>query len=67
LEEKARLKTGFKRVVNKRSSLPDGYERIFKKCPKCKERFYYDFIPYSLSNPVLWLPCGHDLKRAKEF
>ena len=28
---------------------------------KCGDERYYDYVPYSLSNPVLLMPCGHGL------
>lgn len=53
---------GFKRKVNQLYKKSDGYEREFVKCKKCGERAYYDFVPYSLSNPIQTTPCGHDIK-----
>jgi hypothetical protein len=40
-----------------------GYERLFYRCKKrgCKRVFYYDYVPYSLANPVLVQPCGHNI------
>lgn len=37
-----------------------GYKRKWLKCKTCSSVVYRDYIPYSLSNPVMWLPCGHD-------
>lgn len=53
---------GFKRVVNRLNPLESGYVRCFIKCKKCKTNGYYDYMPYSLSNPLRWAECGHDLK-----
>jgi hypothetical protein len=39
----------------------EGYKRQWIKCNKCHMAFYYDYIPYSLSNPITWTPCGHSL------
>jgi hypothetical protein len=50
---------GFKRVINKKNPLSKGRERAFVKCRKCKTQSYYDFVPYSLSNPIMTTPCGH--------
>ncbi len=38
-----------------------GYKRRWCKCNECGEIFYVDFVPYSLSNPIRWLPCYHGL------
>lgn len=51
---------GFKRVVNRDNPLQKGYERAFVKCKRCKNRAFYDFIPFSLSNPIMFVYCGHD-------
>jgi hypothetical protein len=40
--------------------VPFGKERQWLKCKKCGNVVYYDYVPYSLSNPIMWLPCGHD-------
>jgi transposase-like protein len=52
-------------VKVKRSELPQdvvevstGYERSWYKCKKCGKLQYHDYIPYSLSNPVLSLVCN---------
>lgn len=36
-----------------------GFARKWVACRHCQRRFYYDYQPYSLSNPILTLPCGH--------
>lgn len=38
-----------------------GYRRQWVRCRKCGREAYYDYIPYSLANPVMNLPCGHDV------
>jgi hypothetical protein len=43
-----------------RKPLP-GYKRKHVRCIECKQRFHYDYIPYSLSTPIIVLPCGHGL------
>lgn len=40
---------------------PPGYKRKHVRCIECKQRFHYDYIPYSLSTPILVLPCRHGL------
>ena len=41
--------------------IPDGYERKWVKCKECGRVAYYDFVPYSLNNPIMSLPCKHDV------
>jgi hypothetical protein len=36
-----------------------GYNRQWVKCKACGQVAYYDYIPYSLANPAMILPCGH--------
>lgn len=36
-----------------------GCRRTFKQCRKCKRVAYYDYVPFSLSNPITTMPCGH--------
>lgn len=36
-----------------------GYKRQWVKCRECGQVAYYDYIPFSLANPVMTLPCGH--------
>ena len=38
-----------------------GMKRAFVACKQCESVAYYDFVPYSLSNGVACLPCGHGL------
>jgi hypothetical protein len=38
-----------------------GYNRQWVKCKECGAPSYYDYVPYSLSNPIKILPCGHGL------
>jgi len=37
----------------------EGYERQWLKCRTCGHLQYYDYIPYSLSNPIMTTACGH--------
>lgn len=41
--------------------LRPGYRRQWVRCRECQRVAFYDYIPYSLSNPVMTLPCGHGL------
>ena len=50
---------GFKRFINKHNPLTGRTERKFVKCKRCKAKSYYDYIPYSLSNPLMVPDCGH--------
>jgi ribosomal protein S10 len=36
-----------------------GMQRQWVKCRECGQVQYYDFIPYSLGNPVMVSSCGH--------
>lgn len=36
-----------------------GYKRDWVRCNSCASVYHRDYVPYSLSNPVLALPCGH--------
>lgn len=56
---KTLTRTGFKRVINKQIPLNKGYKRKFVECAKCKEKAFYDYIPYSLSNMIKASNCGH--------
>jgi hypothetical protein len=38
-----------------------GYKRKFVRCKRCRRVYYYDFVPYSLSKPLLAIPCGHGI------
>jgi len=40
--------------------IPDGnYCRLWLRCPRCGYYQYRDYVPYSLSNPILVTACGH--------
>jgi hypothetical protein len=36
-----------------------GYKRAWMRCRHCGNIAYRDYVPYSLSNPVLVFPCKH--------
>lgn len=41
---------------------PESYnKRQWVTCRKCGAASFYDYLPNSLSSPVMWLPCGHGL------
>lgn len=37
-----------------------GYQRQWCRCNECGMLQYYDYVPYSLSNPITVSACGHD-------
>lgn len=41
--------------------LKSGYERKWMQCKECKRVYYYDYIPYSLSAPIMTTNCGHSI------
>lgn len=48
----------------KASNLPKvlkGHKRQWKRCRTCGCVAYYDYIPYSLSNPIACMPCSHGI------
>jgi len=38
-----------------------GDTREWRKCRDCAKVFSYDYLPYSIGNPMRWTPCGHSL------
>lgn len=36
-----------------------GYVRQWVRCKRCGRVAYRDYVPFSLSNPILTMPCGH--------
>jgi hypothetical protein len=38
--------------------LDPGKKRQWVRCNKCRRVAYFDYTPYSLSNPIMTLPCG---------
>lgn len=43
--------------------LKRGYERAWVKCVECGNVCFYDYVPYSLSSPIMTAPCGHGAGR----
>lgn len=43
-----------------------GHQRQWVACKTCGRVAHYDYVPYSLSNPIMTMPCGHDLGRRWE-
>jgi hypothetical protein len=50
---------GFKISINRTNPVENGRERAFVKCKKCNCKAFYDYVPYSLSNPMMLSNCGH--------
>lgn len=42
--------------------LAPGYKRDWYQCKVCGFQMYMDYVPYSMSNPVVTSPCGHDFR-----
>lgn len=41
--------------------LRSGYKRQWVKCRTCSQVAHYDYVPYSLSSPIMTMPCGHGI------
>lgn len=41
--------------------LESGYARQWTQCRTCGNIAFYDYVPYSLSRPIMTLPCHHGL------
>ena len=41
------------------SLISRGYTRVYEQCKTCERIYTRDYVPFSLSNPILTLPCGH--------
>jgi len=39
-----------------------GWSRQWLRCRKCGRLQYLDYLPHSLSNPILTSVCGHDVR-----
>jgi len=59
IKSKDLTRTGFKRIINRKYKLAKGYARVFEECKKCKAKAFRDYVPYSLSNPILTSVCEH--------
>jgi hypothetical protein len=62
MKKKKLTEIGFKRIYNKENQLISGYRRAFVKCKRCKTMAAYDYVPYSLYNPIMTTPCGHSFR-----
>lgn len=55
-------------VVTRIKSIPEplpGYKRSWLRCKRHGRPYYRDYVPYSLSNPVMWLDCGCNPKSSE--
>lgn len=48
-------------MTSKIPPIMTGYRRQWVRCKTCARVAYYDYVPYSLSNPIMTMPCGHGL------
>ena len=46
-------------AVDKAGPIASGYNRQWVRCKQCGDIAYYDYVPYSLSDPIRCLPCCH--------
>lgn len=53
--------------VVKASPIPKGYVRQWVRCCTCANVSYYDYVPFSFSNPIMALPCGHGAAERNNF
>jgi hypothetical protein len=53
--------TGRLRVTSLKGEPPlrPGYKRVYEQCKQCGRVMFRDFVPFSLENPIMTLPCGH--------
>jgi len=38
-----------------------GHKRQWLRCRTCANVAFYDYVPYSFSNPITTTPCGHGI------
>lgn len=43
-----------------------GMKRMWYRCKVCSTRAYRDYIPYSISNPIIFARCGHSFEHDYE-
>ena len=41
--------------------LARNHKRAWRRCRSCGAVAYYDYVPFSFSNPIACMPCGHGL------
>lgn len=44
-----------------------GYKRSYVKCKTCGRVAYRDYVPFSLSNPIITQPCGHGIAERNPY
>ncbi len=45
--------------MSKAAPIPKNHKRQWLRCRECSCVAYYDYVPFSLSNPISWMPCNH--------
>lgn len=60
-------KKKYKKLVNRTVTLSKGNCRAFVRCVVCGKKSFYDYIPFSLSTPVVTTPCRHSIEHYKSF
>ncbi len=45
--------------IKAHAPIQPGHKRVYEQCKACDRVFYRDYVPFSLANPILTLPCGH--------
>lgn len=49
-----------RKAKTKARPIPAGnYDRVWCRCPRCGFYQYRDYVPYSMSNPIVVTACGH--------
>jgi hypothetical protein len=38
-----------------------GMKRRYVRCRECRAAYYYDFVPFGLSSPIMATRCGHSI------
>ena len=52
------------------SELPEirrGHQRSFRLCVRHNMPAFYDYVPYSLANPITVMPCGCSARDAEHI
>ena len=47
--------------MKKPPAIRKGMKRQWLRCRTCAGVAYYDYVPFSFSNPLMVTPCGHGL------
>ncbi len=55
------MKGDRERKHHKIPAIAKGCKRQWVKCKECGKVYWYDYVPFSLSQPIMEMPCGHGL------